>query len=130
MFGRDLREVLQLELDFVDGGGYGRSVHEPRFPRMVFRDSPTCLNLDDPSQTFPCTRCALYGFVPEGQRSEKIPCHHIPLTPDGKTIKSMLETAEESTIHETLAAWLRSTLTALQQPEVGKNTLFQGFEET
>jgi hypothetical protein len=33
MFGRDVLEVLQFELDFLEQGGYGRSVRTPRQPR-------------------------------------------------------------------------------------------------
>ena len=42
--GRDILEVLQGELDFIEKGGYGRSVRTPWLPKSIFQDSLSCLN--------------------------------------------------------------------------------------
>ena len=84
-FGRPIDEVLQFELDFLEQGGYGRSVRRPWQPKVMFMDSPTCLNFNDPERPHACTGCVLMDFVPEGARSERVPCHHIPLTASGET---------------------------------------------
>jgi hypothetical protein len=41
---RDMLEVLKEELDFIEKGGYGRSVRTPWKPKSPFQDSLTCLN--------------------------------------------------------------------------------------
>ncbi len=61
---RDILEVLKAELDFVDQGGYGRSVRTPWKPNSIFQDSPTCINFCDPNKTRPCSECLLMEFVP------------------------------------------------------------------
>jgi hypothetical protein len=38
---RDVLEVLKAELDFIEKGGYGRSVRTPWLPTSVFQDSLT-----------------------------------------------------------------------------------------
>jgi hypothetical protein len=48
-------EILKAELDFLEGGGYGRSVHAPWKPTSVFLDSPTCLNFCDGNGHSPAT---------------------------------------------------------------------------
>ena len=66
--GRDTLEVLKAELDFVEKGGYGRSVKTPWQPTSVFRDSPICLNFSDIERTHPCSECLLIDLVPRDQR--------------------------------------------------------------
>lgn len=114
MFGRDVVEVLQFELDFLQQGGYGRSVRTPRQPREIFLDSPTCLNFADPERPFPCTRCVLIDFVPEEHRSELIPCHHIPLNSAGATVKS-LDATNEAAVHQALGQWLQKAIAQLRE---------------
>jgi hypothetical protein len=41
---RDILEVLQEELDFIEKGGYGRSVRAPWKQQSAFQDSLTCIN--------------------------------------------------------------------------------------
>ena len=41
---RDILEVLRAELDFIEKGGYGRSVRTPEKPTSIFQGSLTCLN--------------------------------------------------------------------------------------
>ena len=61
---RDMVELLKFELDFIEQGGYGRSVRTPRLPTSVFQDSVTCINFGDPNRTRPCDECLLMNFVP------------------------------------------------------------------
>src|SRR6185295_15501233 len=75
---RDILEILKDELDFIEKGGYGRSVRTPWQPKSTFQDSLTCINYADPDHTHPCSECRLIEFVdPEHQR-EQVPCHFIP----------------------------------------------------
>src|SRR5262249_30721968 len=95
-FGRPVKEVLQFELDFLEQGGYGRSVRTPWLPKVPFVDSPSCLNFNDPERPHPCKGCVLMEFVPEQHRSERVPCHHIPLTPSGATVESLFDPQDET----------------------------------
>ena len=59
---RDLLEVLRLELEFLENGGY-RKVYSWR-PQFIFEDSPTCLNYGNPAARRPCSECVLMQLVP------------------------------------------------------------------
>ena len=61
---RDTIEALKSELDFIEKGGYGRSVKSPWQPTSIFQDSPTCLNLADLAKTHPCDECLLLILSP------------------------------------------------------------------
>jgi hypothetical protein len=41
---RDILELLKEELDFIEKGGYGRSVHTPWKEKSIFQDSLSCIN--------------------------------------------------------------------------------------
>src|SRR5215212_1492210 len=86
---RDILEVLYEELDFIEKGGYGRSVRTPWQPTSVFQDSLSCLNYGYPYRAHPCSECKLIDFVPETGRSKVIPCHYIPLDKMGATIEGL-----------------------------------------
>lgn len=43
--GRDILELLKGELDFIENGGYGRSVRTPWKPKSAFQDSLTCITM-------------------------------------------------------------------------------------
>ena len=48
---RDLLEVLEAELKFLEDGGYGRSPSTPWRPQLyVFEDSLTCMNYSLPKR--------------------------------------------------------------------------------
>ncbi len=53
--GRDILEVLQGELDFIEKGGYGRSVRTPWLPKSILQDSLSCLNYGYPYRAHPVT---------------------------------------------------------------------------
>ncbi len=111
---RDLLEVLKFELDFVESGGYGRSVHTPQTPTSIFQDSITCINFGDPKRTRPCEECLLMQFVPEEHRKDSVPCHHIPLNPPGESVDDLEGSDRQKKMEENLAGWLRSTIRQIE----------------
>lgn len=112
---RDVLEVLKSELDFIEKGGYGRSVRTPWLPTSIFQDSLTCLNFGDPQRSHPCDECLLMALVPPERRSENVPCHHIPLTPEGKTIAVLERNADQDEMEETVKTWLRRMINNLEE---------------
>jgi hypothetical protein len=112
---RDTVEVLKAELDFVEKGGYGRSVKTPWQPTSTFQDSPSCLNLGDPAKTHPCSECTLIDFVPAEARDEDVPCHHIPLNASEATIDQLELKGDQQKTEETVKSWLRATINKLEQ---------------
>src|SRR6266404_332477 len=94
---RDILEVLKSELNFIESGGYGRSVRTPWLPTSIFQDSLTCLNFGDPNRSRPCSECLLMEFVPPDRREAGVPCHHIPLDGLEETVHLLerWETQEE-----------------------------------
>ncbi len=112
---RDILEVLKFELDFLEQGGYGRSVRTPWKPTSIFQDSLSCINFNSPEQQHPCNECLLSTFVPEQAQSEKIPCHHIPLNPDGETVHSMERQRPQIELEEAVRNWLRATIQRIEQ---------------
>jgi hypothetical protein len=111
---RDGIEVLKAELNFIEKGGYGRSVKTPRQPTSVFQDSPSCLNLGDPERTHPCSECRLMDFVPADQRTESVPCHHIPLDATGRTIDELESSENQRETEDAVKNWLRATIERLE----------------
>jgi hypothetical protein len=85
----ELLEKLKFELAFIEDGGYGRSVRTPHKPTSSFRDSLTCLNFGDPTRAHPCAECILMQYVPESRKSEDVPCHHIPLDRESRTVATL-----------------------------------------
>ncbi len=112
---RDVLEVLKFELSFLEQGGYGRSVHAPQIPTSVFQDSITCLNFGEPQRPHPCSDCMLIDFVPESSRNEKVPCHHIPLTPSGLTIADLESGYNQPRLEEAVIAWLRALIARIER---------------
>ena len=96
---RDILEILKDELDFIEQGGYGRSVRTPWVPKSIFQDSLSCLNYGYPYRAHPCADCRLIDFVGPQDHSQPVPCHFIPLDDAGKTIEELeLEGNESLTI--------------------------------
>ena len=112
---RDVLEVLNFELAFLEQGGYGRSVQTPWKPTSIFQDSLSCINFNDPEQPHPCAECLLSHFVPDSAQSEKIPCHHIPLNPHGETVHTMERQHTQAELEEAVKNWLRATIRRLEQ---------------
>ena len=118
---RDTLEVLKAELDFIEKGGYGRSVRTPRQPTSIFQDSLTCLNFADSHRRHPCNECLLIDFVPPENRSEDVPCHHITLAASGETISEFQQKDDQDEAELALKNWLRETISQLEKQRLGSN---------
>jgi hypothetical protein len=118
---RDLLEVLKFELDFVESGGYGRSVHTPQKATSIFQDSITCINFGDPKRTHPCEECLLMQFVPEEHRKDRVPCHHIPLNPRGQSVDDLEGSDNQQNMEEILAVWLRAAIRQLEAERASRS---------
>lgn len=110
---RDILEALKFELEFLEQGGYGRSVRKSKTPTRTFQDSLSCINFCEPTRPHPCTECFLTDFVPQNGQNEDVPCHHIPLNAEGQTV-DMLQ-AYQLRLEEALGNWLRVTIQRLEQ---------------
>ncbi len=117
---RDILEVLKFELNFLEQGGYGRSVKTPWKPTSVFQDSLTCINFGDPGRSQPCDHCLLYDFVPHEAQSESVPCHHIPLTESGKTLEQLDRGYNQQEMEEAVIGWLRRTIDRLERERAAR----------
>lgn len=115
---RDTLEVLKAELDFVEKGGYGRSVKTPWQATSIFQDSPSCLNLGDLERTHPCSECLLIDFVPPESRAQDVPCHYIRLNAKGETIDELEWKENQRQTEETVKSWLRATIQQLEKQRV------------
>jgi hypothetical protein len=115
---RDTLEVLKAELEFVEKGGYGRSVKTPWQATSIFQDSPSCLNLGDLERTHPCSECLLIDFVPPESRTQDVPCHYIPLNTKGETIDELEWKENQRQTEETVKSWLRITIQQLEKQKV------------
>ncbi len=111
----DLLEALRFELNFLEQGGYGRSVRTPWKPTSIFQDSITCLNFGESGRPHPCNECLLIDFVPHSSRDETVPCHHIPLNSSGETVETLDRGSNQQQVEETVIEWLRATIRRLEQ---------------
>ena len=118
---RNVLELLKDELNFMEKGGYGRSPREPWRAQLVFEDSPSCMNYDSKENPRPCTECALMQFVPPESRGEKVPCRHIPLTPDGETLQELYRGATQQDLEDALGDWLRANIARLEAEQAQKS---------
>jgi hypothetical protein len=112
---RDVLEVLKFELNFLEQGGYGRSVHAPRTPTSIFQDSISCLNFGEPHRPHPCSECMLIDFVPDSKRHEDVPCHHIPLSPAGETVATLKARDRQQRLEESVIVWLRAVIARMEK---------------
>jgi len=115
---RDILEVLKFELSFLEDGGYGRSPHAPWRASAIFEDSPICPNFCNSERPHPCDTCLLEQFVPEGRRSENVPCRFIQLTEQGQTVDDFYRTGSQIEMEEALAKWLRVQIEKLKRERV------------
>jgi len=107
---RELLEKLKFELAFIEDGGYGHSVRTPHKSTSPFQDSLTCLNFGDPLRPHPCGECILIRYVPELHKSEHVPCHHIPLDLESRT----LATLNDGEAEEALKLWLHQEIDRIE----------------
>jgi len=106
----DILTVLEEELNFVESGGYGRSVRTPWLPKSIFQDSLSCLNYGTTERAHPCSDCPLIDFVPPEHKTEGIPCHHIPLDEAGDTIEELEALDNEWKTEHLVKNWLRARI--------------------
>jgi hypothetical protein len=112
---RDILEILYDELDFIEKGGYGRSVRTPWLPKSAFQESLTCINYADPNHTHPCDECHLIDFVsPEHQR-EEVPCHFIPLNETGETLEALELEDNQAKQERAVKDWLRARIRKIEE---------------
>ena len=119
---RDILEVLKCELQFLEQGGYGRSVRTPWKPTSIFQDSLSCLNFNDPERPHPCSECFLTDMVPDQLKQEEVPCHHIALNSEGETVHTMERQRNQSEMEETLKSWLRKEIQRIENERAAKVT--------
>ena len=112
---RDILELLKEELDFIEKGGYGRSVRTPWQPKSAFQDSLTCINYGYPYRAHPCNECHLIDFVAPEHQAEEVPCHFIPLTATGETIEDLELGDNQAKAEQTLKHWLRHKIGEVEQ---------------
>jgi hypothetical protein len=111
---RDILEILQAELDFIEKGGYGRSVRTPWTSKSPFEDSLTCLNYAYLEKAHPCNECHLIDFVPTEGRTERVPCHFIPLNESGETIDTLESEDNQQKLEGALKVWLRAKIKTIE----------------
>jgi hypothetical protein len=112
---RDILEVLKSELDFIESGGYGRSVRTPWLSKSTFQDSPSCINYGYPYRAHPCHECHLLDFVTPDDRKEFVPCHHIPLNTDGDTIEELELQDNQAKLEREVSKWLRDRIRQIEE---------------
>ena len=117
--GRDILEVLKFELNFLEQGGYGRSVRTPWKPTSIFQDSLSCVNFNDPARPHACNECLLSDFVPGQHAEENIPCHHIPLNADGETVETLELKDNQQLMEERLKLWLSEKIAEIEAERAG-----------
>ena len=109
---RDILTMLETELEFLEKGGYGRSVRTPWLSTSLFQDSPSCFcfPFHDHNDT-----CKLMQFVPVERRGEVLPCHHIPLNDAGETISLLEYVGSQTETEELVKSWLRTKIAELSR---------------
>ena len=53
-------------------------------------------------------------LVPPERRSQRIPCHHIPLTPAGETVHTLERCERRDAMEDTVKNWLRGMIKLLE----------------
>ena len=112
---RDILEILKDELEFIEKGGYGRSVRTPWLNKSTFQDSLSCINYSDPDRVHPCNECHLLGFVSPEHRTQEVPCHFIPLNTDGDTIEDLEQQDNQAKLEREVKGWLRARIKEIEE---------------
>ena len=112
---RDILELFKEELNFIEKGGYGRSVRTPWKPTSAFQDSLTCINYGYPYRAHPCNECHLLDFVSPEHHAEPVPCHHIPLNEAGETIEDLEAEDNEAKLERSVKDWLRARIKEIEE---------------
>ncbi len=112
---RDILELLKDELDFIEKGGYGRSVRTPWQSKSAFQDSLSCINYGYPYRAHPCNECHLLDFVGPENRAREVPCHFIPLNTDGDTIEELEMRDNQAKLEQEVTEWLRAKIKEIEE---------------
>ena len=112
---RDILELLKDELNFIEKGGYGRSVRTPWQSKSIFQDSLSCINYGYPYRVHPCSECHLLDFVSPEHRTTEVPCHHIPLNTDGETIEDLESQEKQAKLEQEVREWLRAKIKQIEE---------------
>jgi len=112
---RDILEILKEELDFLEKGGYGRSVRSPWHQTSTFQDSLSCINYGYPYRSHPCNECHLLDFVSPEHQGEEVPCHFIPLNIDGETIEDLELSDNQAKLEREVKHWLREKISEIEE---------------
>jgi hypothetical protein len=112
---RDILELLKSELDFIEQGGYGRSVRTPWKPQSTFQDSLTCINYGYPYRAHPCNECHLLDFVSPEHHTEEVPCHYIPLNEAGETIEDFEAQENQAKLERNVRDWLKAKIKQIEE---------------
>jgi hypothetical protein len=112
---REILELLKDELDFIEKGGYGRSVRTPWKPQSTFQDSLTCINYRYPYRAHPCNECHLLDFVSPEHQGTDIPCHYIPLNEAGETIEDLEAMDNDAKLERKVKDWLRAKISEIEE---------------
>ncbi len=123
---RDILEVLKNELAFIESGGYGRSVRTPWLIKSVFQDSLSCINYGYPYRAHPCKECHLNDFVSPEDRTQEVPCHHIPLNTDGETIEELELQDNEAKLEREVVKWLRDRIKQIEEERANTASIQAG----
>jgi hypothetical protein len=118
---RDILELLKDELDFIEKGGYGRSVRTPWRSKSTFQDSLSCINYASQYRAHPCNECHLLDFVSPEDRAQNVPCHHIPLNIDGDTIEDLEQQDNQAKLEQEVSSWLRAKIKEIEQQRAQTN---------
>src|ERR1700682_456387 len=114
---RDLLDVLNAELAFLEKGGYGRSPRESWRQPLIFEDSPSCMNYDSKDHAEPCSACVLFQLVPPQFRGKQIPCRHIPFNAEGETLDLLGRCSDQFETEEVFGDWLRKTIATVEKEQ-------------
>jgi hypothetical protein len=112
---RDILELFKEELDFIEKGGYGRSVRTPWQPKSIFQDSLTCINFGYSYRAHPCNECHLLDFVPLEEQTTNIPCHQIHLNESGSTIQDLEAEDNQPRLETKVREWLKTRIAEIEK---------------
>ena len=108
-------ELLRRELQFLDGGGYRRSLHYPWRAAYLFEESPSCPNFSDRARPHACNDCWLMQFVPAELRTEQVPCRFVQLGATGVTVDALYRCGTALETEEALRNWLYQRIREVEQ---------------
>ncbi|HUO60375.1 MAG TPA: hypothetical protein VMU24_06875 [Candidatus Acidoferrales bacterium] len=120
---RDVLEQLRFELNYLEQISDRVASGEMQI-FSPFRDNNICPNFNDPLKRHTCHECLLYDFVPEEKRIEDNPCQHIVVTPEGESIKQLLEAGDQKRLVDSMCGWLRETISKLECAQISGRQQF------